>query len=290
MSNHITYRFSGHDTFHCRPLWLKKGFDFVNKGKLFNDNDSVVDLGVGKNMVGAIKFWMRAFGFYNLQTNKIEGLAPYIFDKNGFDPFLENEGTLFLLHYLLIKNWEVSSIYNLVFTKLIKEKQEFTKDNLYSFIRTECVKEDVDFNINTLNNDIKVFLKNYVPSTDKKESYEDSFNGLFYDLRLINKIQTSAGEQKYRFNIDSRKQLPTAIFFYVLLDTFNDISISFESIYDRVSRLFLMHKEGTYDKIIKLEKDYPDLVIFKDDGGRKEVQIKEGINKLDILRRYYDAV
>lgn len=22
--------FSGHDTFHCRHLWLKKGYDFVN--------------------------------------------------------------------------------------------------------------------------------------------------------------------------------------------------------------------------------------------------------------------
>ena len=54
--------FSGHDTFHCRHLWLKKGYDFIKKGNKFTQDDAVVILGVGKNMVSGINFWMRAFG------------------------------------------------------------------------------------------------------------------------------------------------------------------------------------------------------------------------------------
>lgn len=50
--------FSGHETFQCRHLWLKKGYDFVKSGKAFSDEDAVVELGVGKNMVTAIRYWM----------------------------------------------------------------------------------------------------------------------------------------------------------------------------------------------------------------------------------------
>ncbi len=47
--------FSGHEKFHCRQFWLKKGYDFVQAGHKFSDKDAVVDLGVGKNMVGSIR-------------------------------------------------------------------------------------------------------------------------------------------------------------------------------------------------------------------------------------------
>lgn len=45
-----TYRFSGHESFPCKTLWLKKGYDFIANGKDFNSPDAVIDLGVGKNM------------------------------------------------------------------------------------------------------------------------------------------------------------------------------------------------------------------------------------------------
>ena len=100
----MNYKFSGHETFHCRPIWLKKGFDYANKGKLFSDNDAVIELGVGKNMVASMKFWLRAFGFYNIHENELEGLAHDLLSDDGFDPYLEDEATLFLLNYLLINN------------------------------------------------------------------------------------------------------------------------------------------------------------------------------------------
>jgi hypothetical protein len=39
--------FSGHETFQCRHLWLKKGYDYVKSGKSFSAEDAVVELGVG---------------------------------------------------------------------------------------------------------------------------------------------------------------------------------------------------------------------------------------------------
>ena len=92
------YTFSGHETFACKSLWLKKGYDFVKDGHSFNDEDAVVALGVGKNMVSSIRYWLRAFGLIN-QDNEISPLADFIFDtETGCDPFVEDTQTFWLLH------------------------------------------------------------------------------------------------------------------------------------------------------------------------------------------------
>lgn len=60
--NNGKYIFSGHESFPCKTLWLKKGYDFVNAEKDFNAPEAVVHLGVGKNMVAAVRYWYKAFG------------------------------------------------------------------------------------------------------------------------------------------------------------------------------------------------------------------------------------
>ena len=35
------YVFSGHESFPCKSLWLKKGYDFVFGGNDFNSADAV---------------------------------------------------------------------------------------------------------------------------------------------------------------------------------------------------------------------------------------------------------
>ena len=69
----ITYKFSGHESFPCKSLWLKKGYDFVANKNDFNSPDAVITLGVGKNMVASIRFWLRAFGVQ--RTTKRQSLA-----------------------------------------------------------------------------------------------------------------------------------------------------------------------------------------------------------------------
>ena len=49
----MNYKFSGHETFNCKPIWLKKGYDFANTNKLFNDKNAVIDLGVF-NMIKSV--------------------------------------------------------------------------------------------------------------------------------------------------------------------------------------------------------------------------------------------
>lgn len=48
----------------------------------FNSPDAVVQLGVGKNMVAAIRYWTKCFGL--TKDNALTDIAHYIFDnENG---------------------------------------------------------------------------------------------------------------------------------------------------------------------------------------------------------------
>lgn len=55
----VKYSFSGHESFACKSLWLKKGYDFVVQNRDFNAPDAVIYLGVGKNMVSSIRYWLK---------------------------------------------------------------------------------------------------------------------------------------------------------------------------------------------------------------------------------------
>ena len=64
MGQDVTFHpiFARHETFHPRFGWLKKGFDKANDdNSLFSKESAPAVLGVGKNMVKAIKYWCIAF-------------------------------------------------------------------------------------------------------------------------------------------------------------------------------------------------------------------------------------
>ena len=115
--------FGRHETFHLRFAWLSKGFAAFKKNpEIFEDVDAAtVTLGVGKNMVQAIRYWMRAAKLINPVDNLPTALGDDIFDLNhGQDPFLEDEGTLWLLHWLLASNTEMSTSIAWFFSKYHK--------------------------------------------------------------------------------------------------------------------------------------------------------------------------
>ena len=58
----MQYRFSGHESFPCRYAWLPKAFAAIAEDPLaFADEEkAMIRLGVGKNMVRSIRFWMQA--------------------------------------------------------------------------------------------------------------------------------------------------------------------------------------------------------------------------------------
>ena len=127
---------TGHDTFQCRSLWLKKGYDFIKSKRSFKDFDAVVHLGVGKNMVNSIQHWMKSYGLLD-KSNTITEFSKKIFrERGGLDSFIESLATIWLLHYSLIKT-NRSSLYNIFFNDFRKGRTDFTKEQLLSFMKRQ---------------------------------------------------------------------------------------------------------------------------------------------------------
>lgn len=283
--------FSGHETFHCRQLWLKKGYDFVNKGNKFTDNEAVVLLGVGKNMVSAIYFWMKAFGLLDKKGNTTD-FADYIFSSNGKDPYLEDEATLWLLHYNLVTQG-LASIYHLIFNDLRKEKIEFTKENFLVFAERKSNEIGfTQFNKKTAGTDFDVLTKMYIRTTDQVKDKEDTFSGLLTDLNLIQ--EEKKHNSTYSIPNESRNNLAEEIILYTILDK-HDIqnSVSLNMLFqdrNQVGSVFAITKNALMEKLESVANNpkYEKYgVTLSDHAGIKELQFRSKPSKFEILNHYY---
>jgi hypothetical protein len=281
------YTFSGHETFQCRQLWLKKGYDFVNKKKSFNKEDAVVELGVGKNMVNSIRFWMKAFNLLTI-TDELTEFAHKLLADDGYDPFMEDEGTLWLLHYQLVTKG-FASTYSIVFNELRKEKIEFTSGNFIShIIRKSEIERFPQISSNTLTEDFKVFTKMYSRLEVSKDK-EESFSGLLTDLDLLKSFKNGSGEHFIIENTE-KTEIPDEIILYAILDNENfDLSLSLNTIEQNnnsVGTVFAINKPGLQTKIENLIAKFPNMV-FNDQAGVKEIQFKKKPTANSILDKYY---
>jgi len=281
--------FSGHETFQCRHLWLKKGYDFVKAGKSFSDEDAVIELGVGKNMVSSIRYWLRAFDM--LEGNEPTLLAELLFDDEiGYDPYLEDEATLWLLHYHLAKKGFATSYY-FIFNELRKEKIEFSEDYYLNFIKRKSESTlPFQFNPNTVKSDFEVFQKMYIGSESPKDR-EEIISGILTELRLVRILDSPDRKRVFQIEETEREELPAEILLYAILDNENyGMSVNFESLmsgYDSPGSIFAINRTGLLQKIEALTRDF-DFIVFKDDAGIRELQFREKPESpFEILNKYY---
>ena len=278
------YSFSGHESFHCKSLWLKKGYDYLLADNHFTDIDSVAKLGVGKNMVASIRFWLRAFGLS--QSDDLTGIADFLFDTEyGRDPYAEDLNTLWVLHFLLVVTG-VASIYNLTFVEYQREKKEFSKDELRNFIKRKCsVPEQRNvYNENTVKKDIGVLLKNYVAPKDLK-NIED-FSALLIGLGLI----VNKDSDVYSYRVTEPEDIaPDVVLFALLTLSGGDKTLSFDKL-QKLSLVFCLPIVSLIEIIRKIEKLYPGIVVFSDNSGIKNVQFIGELNRFNVLDNYYDSL
>jgi hypothetical protein len=287
-------KFSGHDTFHCRQQWLLKGVELIDNKELkgfHNLEDAILELGVGKNMVQAIQYWIRAFGLID-EEKKLSDIAKIIFSiDGGYDPYLEDEGTLWLLQYLIC-NIDIASIYRLIFSDYTNERisNEFDERQIINFIKFKIAESSSrETSENTLNSDFKVFIQSYFSGVRTLKSLEDDFNSPLIELNLISSIRRENGIITYKVNKENRVDFPLEIFGYCMFDLYgNNSAIQFKDIRKTLGAYFVISNEGLEIIIEKLCSKYSQF-IFNDDAGIRQIQIKandEGF-QFELLQNYY---
>jgi len=289
--------FSGHDSFLCKQFWLKKGYDFVKANNSFAEERAVVKLGVGKNMVSAVQYWMKSFGITDAK-NHVTKIGEFIFDEaTGRDKYIENIATIWLLHYQLVKT-DHASLYSIFFNEFRRHREEFSKEHLLSFIEKKQRDLEASFNANTVNNDITVFIKTYLKPSSKttRESIEEDFSSVLVDLELMEQIEGRNYEEKkvdyFKVESDIRYELPASLVLFSILDINPDAkSISFKDLHigkDMPGSVFALSKEGLFTKLEQIAKQYKNQgVTFTETAGVQELQFKKPLNKMEILNDCY---
>jgi len=281
------YTFSGHESFPCKTLWLKKGYDFVVQGRDFNRPEAVIYLGVGKNMVASIRYWLRAFGI--CEGDQPTWLGNYLFDDaNGKDKYIEDLATLWLLHFHLVFN-QFATLYHTVFCGYQKGHTQFDRDQIATYVKLEMIEADKQsvYNENTVRKDIAVLVQNY--ALPRKAQSNEDFSSMLIELDLIR--QTAEGKGYY-FNIDGKRKVEKEIFLYALLmlkEREGDNTLSYDTIQDEIGLAFCMQDVETIEMLKLLSKDYSRYVSYNDNAGIRIVQFTSDVDKEQVLNDYYNA-
>lgn len=293
-------RFGGHETFALRYSWLTKGYqEFLKNPSVFSDENATVILGVGVNMVHSIKFWLQACQIikadpkdFTLSTTEIGRL---IFDeKDGYDPYLEDEATIWLIHWLIASNSQIATAFFWFFNNF--HKQEFSQDEATTSL-TDFVTQNISRKIskNTLKNDISAILRMYGRSTSNKKGVvvEEALDSPLVLLQLIS--PSMIGRSFKSFPAD-RKNLPTEIFAYALVCYMKsykrkEVPIK-ELMYSdgnsiSLAAVFRMTENSLIAKLENMVSLDSNLFELRETAGINQFYMTDEVNENDLLAKYY---
>lgn len=294
--------FSGHQTFPFRYTWLKKGVDAVSEDPtIFSSDNASVTLGVGKNMVSSIRHWCnvaRLIKSDSLQRGRLvpTELGKAIFDdKDGFDPYLDDPATLWLIHWQISTNINQATAWYWAFN--IFRENQFTPDTLKKQVSewTRRQKESMrPVSDNTLQRDVNCFIRTYCHSRHNTNVAiaEETFDCPLVELDLIAELPNGGG---YEFQRGEKETLPIEIIVATLV-AFWDASFSER---DAMPFRDLMYAPLSPGRIFRLDEDTMTLYLEKlerlTDGALrydqtadlKQVYRTGNLNPMELLARYY---
>lgn len=216
--------FARHETFHPRFGWLKKGFDAVNYDpSIFLAENAHIQLGVGKNMAKSIRYWCKAFKLTD--DTGITEFGHQLLGEDGFDPYLEDPASLWLLHWQLLKQPYLATTWYFFF--FLFRKNEFKVDQ--SLLSDLKIYSEQTFGSriaeSSLEKDTACLVRMYLSQKDKHSFNEDNLDCPFAELGLINKVGSNLV-----FNIGQKTSLPAEIIVAACLDYAYSISPTTQTI------------------------------------------------------------
>ena len=176
--------FSGHESFACRYGWLPKLYNaLVDDPELFaSDEQAILQLGLGRNMIKSIRFWGEAFGLTRTSGRKVyvTDFARNLLDTSkGIDPYLETPGSLWRLHWILTVHGGLGA-WSVAF--LETHDREITRERFIAAVRTRASQVRGTITSTTASNHVDILLRTYVGSQYSDSSPEETLEVHFRSL------------------------------------------------------------------------------------------------------------
>lgn len=292
--------FSGHETFVFRHSWLKKAVDAVaDDPEIFTRDNAIVTLGVGKNMVRSIRHWGLATGVLAEEPKSrgtrliVSEFGNQVMGASGFDPYLEDPSTLWLLHWNILRQEQRCTTWQYVFNSF--PATEFTRGMLAQFVLDEARRsESADLAENSIRRDVEVFLRTYVGSADMRGSGlgEDAFDCPLSELDLIEARQ---GSDLYQLQRNPKPTLADHAFLYALCDFWDGISsaqqtLAFSEIAYRKGSpgtVFRLDENSIADRLERLDSLTSGKLAYTETAGLRQIYRHGDISPKEVLEEHY---
>ncbi len=238
------FRFSGHETFPCRYAWLPKAFRVLNNdANAFADAEqAMVQMGVGKNMFQAIRFWVQVIDIAKPIQEGGYGITDFGRALLGdHDPYLEDIRTLWLIHWKISTHKE-KPLFAWDYLLYNWHYPEFSRSEVLQAFHKEAIRLGRDLSSVTLAQHFDIFLHTYVPTRSPKGNIqEDNLDCPLVELELIDKVgervldKTGKRESIYAYRFEEKPEITPELFIYCLNDFWekyhaNERTLTFRSI------------------------------------------------------------
>ena len=292
--------FSGHETFVFRHSWLKKAADAVTEDpEIFTQDSAMVTLGVGKNMVRSIRHWGLATGVLAEEAKSrgtrlaVTDFGRMVLGASGFDPYMEDPSTLWLLHWNLLKQEQRCTTWHYIFNSF--PSAEFTKGTLTQFVLDEARRAAPgDLAENSIRRDVEVFLRSYVGAADMRGTGlgEDAFDCPLSELGLIEARQ---GSDLYHLQRSPKPTLADYAFVYALCDFWNRVpnaqqTLAFSEIAYRKGSpgtVFRLDENSIADRLERLDALTKGRLVYTETVGLRQVYKHADMELKELLEENY---
>lgn len=298
----LKYKFSGHQTFVFRYGWLEKGVRGVNDcATLFSDDDALVRLGVGKNMVSSIRHWCQLSQFVETDLDvernagrhlRVTHLGRELLLDGGWDPFVEDDASLWLIHWLIVSNPEIGTAWKLLFSRYVRP--DFTRRELIHFVAAFAEKESLKVGDQVIGRDVDCLIRTYATTSNGKKSLnpEETFD---CPLLQLNLIQPSPDGELFRFAIGPKPSLPAPIFAFALAQYFDRVAASTNTLnvqkclYGEGSpgQAFKLDENSLIEYVEELEESTGRAMMLDETAGLKQIYRRRKIDPVQVLEDYY---
>ena len=291
-------KFRAHDTFFIRKGWLSKGMRCVsNKPDVFisRDENPMDILGIGANMVKALRYWLQAVGLTyesnkGKRTQQFTDLGEMIYQH---DTYIEEYGTLCLLQYRLASQEDEATAWYFFFNEF--SMSEFSREDYVGALQKYIKMRDseTEFAIRSLNDDFQCIINTYLPrykSNPAKVSPENNIDCPFGELGLVDVLNKR--KKTYKKSIPAADILNPYVVLAVIVDNANgrkEISLNeLLTAPKNIGKVFNLDSITMLDVLYRIEK--LGLIRINRTAGLDVITIQEDLDFHDCVKRFYASI
>lgn len=294
----MAMKFRAHDTFFIRKGWLSKGMKYVHsKPDVFvaKDENPMDVLGIGANMVKALRYWLQAVGLTEEPNSgkRLQTFTPLGQSVFTNDRYIEELGTLYLLHYRLSSNKSDATAWYYFFNEFTMS--EFSRDDFVDFLQRRIRMEDSDapVAIRSLNDDFSCIINTYLPrykTSPNRVAPESNIDCPFGELGLIDIL--SKEKKTYRKAIPVASTISPWVALAIIVDQAGESKEI--SLNEMLTAPCNIGKTLNLDAISMLDVLYQIERIGKikinRTAGLDVIHILEGLTFQDCVDAYYQSI